>query len=71
MPRIWRIYSGADGESHVVEQALAMKPFIDVEGAHGEATPMQAVAGLAFRVSPPGYVLDVPRFYAVVPLADA
>ena len=58
MPRIWRIYSGADGESHVAEQPLALKPFTDVEGAHGEATPMQAVAGLAFRVSPPGYVLD-------------
>jgi hypothetical protein len=58
VPRIWRIYSGADGESHVVEQSLAMKPFTDVEGAHGEATPMQAAAGIAFRVSPPGYVLD-------------
>jgi hypothetical protein len=58
MPRIWRIYSGADGESHVAEEPLTMKPFTDVEGAHGEATPMEAVVGIAFRVSPPGYVLD-------------
>jgi hypothetical protein len=58
MPKIWRIYSGNDGESHVAEVALAMKPFTDLEGAHGEATPIEAAGGIAFRVSPPGYVLD-------------
>ena len=58
MPKIWRVYSGTDGQSHVEEIALAMKPFTDTEGAHGEGTPMQPVAGLAFRVAPPGYVLD-------------
>ena len=35
-----------------------MKPFRDVEGAHGEGTPMQAATGIAFRAAPPGYVLD-------------
>jgi hypothetical protein len=45
MPRIWRVYSGADGQSHVAEEPLAMKPFTDVEGAHGEGTPMRSVAG--------------------------
>ena len=50
--------SGADGQSHVEEMPLAMKPFTDTEGAHGEGTTMQSVAGLAFRVAPPGYVLD-------------
>ena len=58
MPKIWRVYSGADGRSRVAEVVLAMQPFVDKEGAHGEATPMQSVAGIAFRVSPPGYVLD-------------
>ena len=58
MPKIWRVYSGADGQSHVEEMPLAMKPFTDTEGAHGEGTTMQSVAGLAFRVAPPGYVLD-------------
>lgn len=58
MSKIWRVYSGAEGKSHVAEMPLAMKPFTDVEGAHGEATAMQPVAGIAFRVSPPGYVLD-------------
>ena len=57
MRKIWRVYSGPDGKSHIVEAPLAMTPFVDTEGAHGEATAMQSAAGIAFRVSPPGYVL--------------
>jgi hypothetical protein len=57
MQKIWRVYSGADGQSHIEEMPLAMRPFVDTEGAHGEGTAMQPVAGIAFRVSPPGYVL--------------
>ena len=52
------MYSGADGQSHVAELPLAMKPFVDVEGAHGEGTATQPATGIIFRVSPPGYVLD-------------
>lgn len=58
MPKMWRVYSGADGQSHIVETPFAMKPFTDVEGAHGETTPAQPAAGIAFRSAPPGYVLD-------------
>lgn len=58
MPTIWRVYSGADGKSHLAEVELAMKPFVDVEGAHGESAPTQKASGITFRVSPPGYVLD-------------
>jgi quercetin dioxygenase-like cupin family protein len=58
MAKFWRVYSGSDGQSHVAEMPMEMKPFVDKEGAHGQATPMQSVAGIAFRVSPPGYVLD-------------
>lgn len=58
MPKIWRVYSGADGQSRIVELPLAMRPFVDTEGAHGEATAMQSATGIAFRVAPPGYVLD-------------
>jgi hypothetical protein len=58
MPRILRVYSGSDGRSHLAELTLPMKPFVDVEGAHGEAAPTQAASGITFRVSPPGYVLD-------------
>jgi quercetin dioxygenase-like cupin family protein len=58
MPKVWRVYSGADGQSHLAEVELAMKPFTDTEGAHGEGTPMQPASGIAFRVAPAGYVLD-------------
>jgi quercetin dioxygenase-like cupin family protein len=58
MPKIWRVYSGADGQSHIAEVELAMTPFVDTEGAHGDSAPPQKASGITFRVSPPGYVLD-------------
>ena len=58
MPKIWRVYSGQDGQSHIAEEPLGMKPFTDVEGAHGEGTAMQSAKGIIFRVSAPGYVLS-------------
>jgi hypothetical protein len=58
MPKLWRVYSGRDGQSHIAEEPFAMKPFTDVEGAYGEGTAMQSATGIAFRVSPPGYVLN-------------
>ena len=57
MPKIWRVYSGANGQSHLAEMPLAMQPFLDTEGAHGESTATQSATGITFRVSPPGYVL--------------
>ena len=58
MPKIWRVYSGPDGQSRIAEVPLAMKPFVDTEGAYGEAAPTQAASSITFRMSPPGYVLD-------------
>ena len=58
MPTIWRVYSGKDGQSHLEQVPLDMKPFKDHEGAYGEGSAMQAASGIAFRVAPPGYVLD-------------
>jgi hypothetical protein len=58
MPTIWRIYSGADGRSHLEAVPLPMQPFVDTEGAHGESTPWQRVQGCTFRVASPGYVLS-------------
>jgi alpha-ketoglutarate-dependent 2,4-dichlorophenoxyacetate dioxygenase len=58
VPTIWRVFSGADGKSHLAKVELPIKPFVDVEGAHGSAAPTQPVTGITFRVSPPGYVLD-------------
>jgi hypothetical protein len=57
MPKIWRVYSGEDGRSHIAALLLPMQPFVDTEGALGEATPLQSARGITFRVSPPGYVL--------------
>ena len=72
MPTILRIYSGTDGQSHIAEMPLAMQPFVDTEGAHGEGTPLQHVQGITFRVSPPGYVLNwhcAPRRQYTITLA--
>ena len=57
MPKIWRVYSGANGQSYLAEVVLAMQPFLDTEGAYGESTATQSATGITFRVSPPGYVL--------------
>jgi len=72
MPTILRVYSGADGQSHVEEMPLAMQPFVDTEGAYGEGTPLQQVQGITFRVAPPGYVLSwhcAPRRQYTITLA--
>lgn len=58
MPTMWRVYSGPDGQSHIEEVPWAMRPFLDSEGAHGEGTVPQPARSIAFRVAPPGYVLD-------------
>jgi quercetin dioxygenase-like cupin family protein len=58
MARTWRVYTGGDGRSHIAELPLALTPFRDTEGAHGEATPVEPATGISFRVAPPGYVLD-------------
>ena len=58
MPKIWHVYSDPNGQSRIEEMPFAMTPFVDTEGAHGEGTAMQPAAGIAFRISPPGYVLD-------------
>ena len=74
MPKMWRVYSGTDGQSHIAELPLAMKPFRDVEGAHGKGTAMQPASGIAFRAAPPGYVLDwhcAPRRQYSISLAGA
>jgi quercetin dioxygenase-like cupin family protein len=58
MPKMWRVYSGSDGQSHIAEVPLDMKPFKDSEGAYGQGTEAQNAKSIAFRVSPPGYVLE-------------
>ena len=58
MPSIWRIYSGADGQSHIEQMKLPMQPFVDTEGAHGEGTPLERTQSITFRCAPVGYELS-------------
>lgn len=58
MPTIVRVYAGADGQSHIEEMPLALKPFVDTEGAYGEGTSFEPASGVSFRLSPPGYILN-------------
>jgi quercetin dioxygenase-like cupin family protein len=58
MPSIFRVYTGADGQSHLSEEPLTLQPFVDSEGAYGEGTPLQGATGITFRLAPPGYVLS-------------
>ena len=74
MPKMWRVYSGADGQSHVEEADFALQPFVDTEGAHGEGTPLQSVTGITFRLAQPGYVLSwhcAPRRQYTITLSGA
>jgi quercetin dioxygenase-like cupin family protein len=58
MPKLVRVYTGADGKSHIAEEPFALKPFVDTEGAYGEGTPLQQASGITFRLAPPGYLLE-------------
>ena len=74
MPKMWRVYSAADGQSHVEEVDFALQPFVDTEGAHGEGTPLQSVTGITFRLAQPGYVLSwhcAPRRQYTITLSGA
>ncbi len=53
-----RIYTGADGRSHLEEIDPHFQPFVDTEGAHGEGTPLEGATGITMRRNPPGYFLD-------------
>ena len=74
MPKIVRVYTGADGQSHLEEVSLALQPFVDTEGAYGEGTSLQQATGITFRLAPPGYVLNwhcAPRRQYTITLSGA
>ncbi len=58
MPNFVRVYSGADGQSHLEDFEPDWNPFVDTEGAHGEGTPLESATGITIRRNPPGYFLD-------------
>src|SRR5207244_2001900 len=74
MPSIFRVYTGADGQSHLAEEPLALQSFVDSEGAYGEGTPLQGATGITFRLAPPGYILSwhcAPRRQYTITLSEA
>ena len=58
MPTFVRVYTGSDGQSHIEDFEPDFAPFVDTEGAHGEATALQNATGITIRRNPPGYFLD-------------
>ena len=74
MPSIFRVYTGADGQSHIAEEPLTLQSFVDSEGAYGEGTPLQGATGITFRLAPPGYILSwhcAPRRQYTITLSGA
>jgi hypothetical protein len=67
--RLFRLYTGNDGQSHLEEIALAFAP-----GGMGEVAPMQRATGVAFSRTPTGAFMDwhnAPRRQYVITLAGA
>ena len=72
MPNFVRVYTGADGKSHLEDLNPPFVAFVDTEGAYGEGTPMQAASGVTIRIAQPGYLLEwhcAPRRQYTITLA--
>ena len=54
MANVFRVYTGADNQSHLEELKLPLEPFVDTEGSYGEGTPFEAASGITFRIAKPG-----------------
>jgi quercetin dioxygenase-like cupin family protein len=67
--RLFRLYSGSDGQSHLEEMSLSF-----TGGQFAEQSPMQAAAGISFSRMAPGTFVDwhnAPRRQYVITLAGA
>ena len=67
--RLFRLYSGSDGESHLEEIALSF-----ARGEFAEQSPTQPAAGISFSRMAPGTFVDwhnAPRRQYVITLAGA
>ena len=58
MPNFVRVYTGADGKSHIETLKPPFQSFVDTEGAYGEGTPMETASGMTIRIAQPGYLLE-------------
>lgn len=67
--RLFRLYSGPDGQSHMQEITLPFAP-----DEHAERTPMQPATGVMFSRMAPGTFMDwhnAPRRQYVITLSGA
>ena len=58
MPKFVHVYTGPEGKSVIEEKEFEMTEFLDTEGAHGLASPVEQTPGISFRMVKAGYFLD-------------
>ena len=58
MPTFVHVYTGPEGKSVIEEKEFEMTEFLDTEGAHGLASPVEQTPGISFRMVKAGYFLD-------------
>ena len=58
MPKFVHIYTGPEGRSVMEEKEFEMTEFLDTEGAHGLASPVEQTHVISFRMFKAGYFLD-------------
>ena len=58
MPTFVHVYTGPEGKSVIEEKEFVMTEFLDTEGAHGLASPVERTPGISFRMVKAGYFLD-------------
>ena len=58
MPKFVHVYTGSNGKSVIEEKEFEMTEFLENEGAHGLASPVEQTPGISFRMVKAGYFLD-------------
>ena len=58
MPKFVHVYTGPEGKSVIEEKEFEMTEFLDTEGAHGLASPVEQTPCISFRMVKAGYFLD-------------
>jgi len=58
MPKFVHVFTGPDETSVIEEKEFEMTEFLDTEGAHGLASPIEQTPGISFRMVKAGYFLD-------------
>ena len=50
MPKFVHVFTGPDETSVIEEKEFEMTEFLDTEGAHGLASPIEQTPGISFRM---------------------